>query len=150
MPLDVTPLLATPLVPLACTPFSAASEVARSVRIWCSGMHSPTHERWSPPRHGYGLVELVMHRTLRIRDDHERGAAVHLIKQDNIRVITSGHSRHSQTNTVVPNPEAVLKLEPDLHRLTLRELGRGRVLAEGGRAHQVDPGHVADQKTDDQ
>src|SRR5215510_11521079 len=113
---SATPFATTPLAPtpLSWTPFSDAAAARCSDRIWCSGMHSPTRERRGAPSHGYRLMELVVHRTLRIRDDHERGAAVHLIKQDNIRVITPGQSCHSQTNTVVPDSEVVLKLEPDL------------------------------------
>jgi molybdopterin converting factor small subunit len=55
-----------------------------------------------------------MHRTLRIRDDHERGAAVHLIKQDYVRVIQLCHPCHGQTDPIVPNPKVIPELKPHL------------------------------------
>src|SRR5262245_10078088 len=57
------------------------------------------------PAYRYGLMELVVHRTVGVRDYHECRAPIDLVEEYDVRIIATGHAVHRQTDPVVPDSE---------------------------------------------
>src|SRR5206468_7014477 len=98
----------------------------------------------------HGLVELVVHRPVGVADDPEGGAAVHLVEENGVGIVSAGDSRDGEADAEAAGSQVILELETDLGGTASRQIRKSNRLVEGRCAREVHPCHVTDEEADGQ